>query len=161
MFCDLGTILQLHRAQKVRIIAAATAKRIALLASLLTLAFTAIAFLVSLLVEDRARGFGIALLLWFAATALYDAALVFVAVTWSDYPLELPLLGLTLLNPVDLGRVLLLLQFDNAALLGYTGAVFERFFGSALGITVSASALLAWCAIPLWLAGRRFLRKDF
>jgi tripartite-type tricarboxylate transporter receptor subunit TctC len=29
MFCDLGTILQLHRANKVRIIAAATSKRIA------------------------------------------------------------------------------------------------------------------------------------
>jgi Cu-processing system permease protein len=128
---------------------------------LLTLAFTAIAFLVSLVFEDRTRGFGVALLLWLAATALYDAGLVFVAMTWSDYPLELPLLGLTLLNPVDLGRVLLLLQFDNAALLGYTGAVFERFFGSALGIVVSASALLAWCGIPLWLAGRRFVRKDF
>jgi Cu-processing system permease protein len=128
---------------------------------LLTLAFTAIAFLVSLVFEDRTRGFGVALLLWLAATALYDAGLVFVAMTWSDYPLELPLLGLTLLNPVDLGRVVLLLQFDNAALLGYTGAVFERFFGSALGIVVSASALLAWCGIPLWLAGRRFVRKDF
>ncbi len=128
---------------------------------LLTLAFTAIAFLVSLVFEDRTRGFGVALLLWLAATALYDAGLVFVAMTWSDYPLELPLLGLTLLNPVDLGRVLLLLQFDNAALLGYTGAVFERFFGSALGIVVSASALLAWCGVPLWLAGRRFVRKDF
>ena len=128
---------------------------------LLTLAFTAIAFLVSLVFEDRTRGFGVALLLWLAATALYDAGLVFVAVSWSDYPLELPLLGLTLLNPVDLGRVLLLLQFDNAALLGYTGAVFERFFGSALGIVVSAGALLAWCGIPLWVAGRRFVRKDF
>jgi Cu-processing system permease protein len=128
---------------------------------LLTLAFTAIAFLVSLVFEDRTRGFGVALLLWLAATALYDAGLVFVAVTWSDYPLELPLLGLTLLNPVDLGRVLLLLQFDNAALMGYTGAVFERFFGSAVGIAVSAGALLAWCGIPLWLAGRRFVRKDF
>jgi len=128
---------------------------------LLTLAFTAIAFLVSLVFEDRTRGFGAALLLWLAATALYDAAVVFVAMTWSDYPLELPLLGLTLLNPVDLGRVLLLLQFDNAALLGYTGAVFERFFGSALGIAVSAAALLAWSGIPLWLAGRRFVGKDF
>jgi Cu-processing system permease protein len=128
---------------------------------LLTLAFTAIAFLVSLVFEDRTRGFGAALLLWLAATALYDAAVVFVAMTWSDYPLELPLLGLTLLNPVDLGRVLLLLQFDNAALLGYTGAVFERFFGSALGIAVSATALLAWSGIPLWLAGRRFVGKDF
>ena len=128
---------------------------------LLTLAFTAIAFLVSLLFDDRARGFGVALLLWLAATALYDAVLVFVAAAWSDYPLELPLLGLTLLNPIDLGRVLLLLQLDNAALLGYTGAVFERFFGSALGVAVSAVALLGWCAVPLVLAVRRFRRKDF
>jgi Cu-processing system permease protein len=128
---------------------------------LLTLVFTAIAFLVSLLFDDRARGFGMALLLWLAATALYDAVLVFVATTWSDYPLELPLLGLTLLNPVDLGRVLLLLQFDSAALVGYTGAVFERFFGSVLGVAVATGSLLAWCAIPLLLAGRRFRRKDF
>lgn len=128
---------------------------------MLTLVFTALAFLVSLLFDDRARGFGVALLLWLAATALYDAVLVFVAVTWSDYPLELPLLGLTLLNPVDLGRVLLLLQFDSAALLGYTGAVFERFFGSAVGVAVATTALAAWCAVPLALAGRRFRHKDF
>jgi Cu-processing system permease protein len=128
---------------------------------LLTLAFTAIAFLVSLMFEDRTRGFGVALLLWLAATALYDAGVVFVAMAWSDYPLELPLLGLTLLNPIDLGRVLLLRQFDNAALLGYSGAVFERFFGSAAGVAVSAAALVGWCGIPLWVAGRRFGRKDF
>ncbi|HEX3273660.1 MAG TPA: ABC transporter permease subunit [Gemmatimonadales bacterium] len=128
---------------------------------LLTLVFTALAFLVSLLFDDRARGLGVALLLWFAATALYDALLVFVAVAWSAYPLETPLLGLTLLNPVDLGRVLLMLQFDSAALMGYTGAVFERFFGSALGAAAAALALLAWCAIPLALAARRFERKDF
>jgi len=128
---------------------------------LLTLAFTALAFLISLLFDDRARGFGAALLFWLGATALYDAALVFVAVAWVDYPLEVPLLGLTLLNPVDLARVLLLLQLDSAALLGYTGAVFERFFGSALGAAVSLTALVAWCAIPLGLAGRRFRKKDF
>jgi Cu-processing system permease protein len=128
---------------------------------LLTLVFTALAFLVSLVFDDRARGFGAALLLWLAATALYDAVLVFVATAWSDYPLEAPLLGLTLLNPVDLGRVLLLLRLDTAALLGYTGAVFERFFGSAQGIAIAGAALLAWCAIPLGLAARRFQRKDF
>ena len=37
MFCDLGTILQLHRANRVRIIAAATAKRIALLPDIPTI----------------------------------------------------------------------------------------------------------------------------
>jgi len=128
---------------------------------LLTLVFSALAFLVCLLFEDRAKGLGAAILVWLAATALYDAVLVFVAAAFADYPLELPLLGLTLLNPVDLGRVLLLLRFDTAALMGYTGAVFERFFGSGVGMGVTAGALALWCAAPLALARRRFQRKDF
>lgn len=128
---------------------------------LLTLVFTALAFLVSLLVVDRARGLGAAILLWLAATALYDAALVLAVTLFADYPLELPLLGLTLLNPVDLGRVLLLLRFDVAALMGYTGAVFERFFGSALGLGITAGALALWTAVPFFLGRQRFSRKDF
>jgi Cu-processing system permease protein len=128
---------------------------------LLTLVFTALAMLVSLWCDDRAKGLGLAILLWLAATALYDAVLVLVATGFSDYPLELPLIGLTFLNPVDLGRVLLLLQLDTAALMGYTGAVFERFFGSALGAAVTTTALALWCAGPLLLAHRLFGRKDF
>ncbi len=42
MFCDLGTILPLHRANRVRIIAAATSKRIALLPDIPTIAETAL-----------------------------------------------------------------------------------------------------------------------
>jgi Cu-processing system permease protein len=38
--------------------------------ALLTLAFTALAFLLSLMFEDRAKGLGIAILLWLAVTAL-------------------------------------------------------------------------------------------
>lgn len=129
--------------------------------TLLTLVFTAVAMLVSLTVDDRAKGLGAAILLWLGATALYDALLVLVASTLSDHPLELPLLGLTLLNPVDLGRVLLLLRLDTAALMGYTGAVFERFFGSAEGVAVTVVALALWCVGPLALARRRFERKDF
>jgi Cu-processing system permease protein len=128
---------------------------------LLTLIFTALAFVVSLVIQDRARGLGAAIVLWLVATALYDAALVFAATTFADYPLELPLLGFTLLNPVDLGRVLLLLRFDTAALMGYTGALFERFFGSTAGIAVTTAALALWCAIPLLVGVRRFARKDF
>jgi Cu-processing system permease protein len=128
---------------------------------LLTLVFTALAFLVSVLVVDRARGLGLAIVLWLGVTVLYDAVLVLVATTMADYPLELPLLGLTLLNPVDLGRVLLLLRLDAAALMGYTGAVFERFFGSALGTGVTIGALALWVAAPMLLGMRRFIAKDF
>ena len=65
-----------------------------------------------------------------------------------------------MLNPVDLGRVLLLLQFDSAALMGYTGAVFERFFGSGSASLClrGAGALVRGAA---GLARRRFRRKDF
>ena len=107
------------------------------------------------------KGSALAILLWLAATALYDALLVLVATSFSDLPLEVPLIGLTLLNPVDLGRVLLLLHLDTAALMGYTGAVFERFFGSLLGTGIVALALVFWCVGPLLVAHRRFGRKDF
>jgi Cu-processing system permease protein len=129
--------------------------------TLLTLVFTALAFLVSIVVVDRARGLGLAIVLWLGVTVLYDAILVLVATTMADYPLELPLLGLTLLNPVDLGRVLLLLRLDAAALMGYTGAVFERFFGSALGTAVTIGALALWVAGPMFVGMRRFVAKDF
>lgn len=128
---------------------------------LLTLVFTAVAFLISLIFEDRAKGLGAALLLWLAMAALYDAFLVFVTTTFSDYPLELPLIGLSLLNPVDLARVLLLLQLDTAALMGYTGAVFERFFGSVLGVAIAGGALAVWIVVPFALGLARFRAKDF
>ena len=128
---------------------------------LLTLVFAALAFLVSVLVVDRARGLGVAIVLWLGVTVLYDAVLVLVTTTLADYPLELPLLGLTLLNPVDLGRILLLLRLDAAALMGYTGAVFEQFFGSALGAGVIAGALALWVGCPLLVGMRRFATRDF
>ena len=128
---------------------------------LLTYAFVALAFLIALLFEDRAKGLGAAILIWFLTTALYDAVLVFVVSAFADYALETPLIGLTLLNPIDLGRILLLLQLDTAALMGYTGAVFERFFGSAVGIAIAGSALVLWTLIPVGLGLRRFRTKDF
>lgn len=71
------------------------------------------------------------------------------------------MLGAMLLNPVDLARVVLLLRFDVAALLGYTGAVFQQFFDGARGIAIALGALLLWVIGPLALAARAFARKDF
>jgi Cu-processing system permease protein len=66
-----------------------------------------------------------------------------------------------LLNPIDLGRVLVLLDLDLSAMMGYTGAVFRRFFGGTLGAGVALGALALWVAAPLGLAARGFRRKDF
>jgi len=79
---------------------------------------------------------------------------------FSDYPLETPLLFAVLTNPIDLARVTLLVQTDWAALMGYTGAVFSRFFGTTLGVSIAIAALCLWVIGPLGLGLRRFRYKD-
>ena len=127
---------------------------------MLTLVFSGLAFLIALTFDDKTRGLGAALVLWLGITALYDGFLLFVIGAFADRPLDLPLIGLTLLNPVDLARILILLRLDTAVLMGYTGAVFERFFGEGAGLAVAALALLGWVALPFGVGLRRFRRKD-
>jgi Cu-processing system permease protein len=82
-------------------------------------------------------------------------------VQFADYPLERPMLIAMFANPVDLSRLLLLTRFDAAALLGYTGAIFQSFLGGAIGLAVATTALALWLAAPAFLGMRRFMRKDF
>lgn len=127
---------------------------------MLTLVFSGVALLVALAFEDRARGMGAALLLWLGAGVLWDGLVLLLVLLFGDYPMERPLLGLTLLNPIDLARVVLLLRLDVGALMGYTGAVFRDLFESG-GAAIAFAALLIWVVVPLWLGFRRFQRKDF
>lgn len=127
----------------------------------LTLVFTAIAFLIAVRLDDRAQGLGAAVLLWLLVAVVYDGLVMLGAAVFIDYPLEKPLLALMVLNPLDLARVILLMTFDAAALMGYTGAVFQRFFGSTVGLAIAAVALVFWLMLPLLGALRLFRRKDF
>lgn len=128
---------------------------------LLTGIFLALAFLIAVTFEDKVRGLGVALLLWLFFAVLYDGLVLLLVNTFAAYPLERPMIALMLLNPIDLARVLMLLTFDISALMGYTGAVFEQFFGSALGAGLSIAALAVWVAAPLALGWRVFKKKDF
>ena len=127
----------------------------------LSLIFTGLAFVIALVCRDRATGLAAAFLVWLAATVLYDGAVLLAVVLLRDYPLERPLVASMLANPVDLGRVLLLLQFDLGALAGYTGAVFERFFGALYGSLWAAAVLALWIVGPFGIGLRQFIRKDF
>lgn len=127
----------------------------------LTMIFAAIGLYVALRTDDRLRGLGAALGIWLLAAIAYDGIVLAIVAMFSDYPIERPLLGLTFANPIDLARVLILLRLDVAALMGYTGAVFQRFFGGVAGSLLAAGALLVWIAAPVALGARRFNRKDF
>ena len=127
----------------------------------LTAVFTSLAFVIAVRTDDRLRALGTAIAVWLALALLYDGAVLLAAALFADYPLERALLGATLANPVDLARVLLLLQLDVGALMGYTGAAFQQFFGTIAGTAVASAALVAWIAGPIVLGLRAFSRKDF
>jgi Cu-processing system permease protein len=137
-----------------------TGMALLLIGSLLTLVFTAIAFFASIKSRDKARGIGAALLLWFYFALIFDGLLLLVLFTFSDYPLEKIILFLSSFNPIDLGRIYLMLQMDISALMGYTGAVYKDFFGSQAGLFYTLGILLIWITAPLLLSIRSFNKKD-
>jgi Cu-processing system permease protein len=137
-----------------------TGMALLLIGALLTLVFTSIAFLGSVLSKDKARGIGVALMLWFYFALIYDGLVLLVLFSFSDYPLEKLTLVLSSLNPIDLGRIFLMLQLDISALMGYTGATYKDFFGSNLGLLYTIGIMLVWIVAPLWLAARSFTKKD-
>jgi len=126
----------------------------------LTLVFVSLAFLAAVLTRDKAKAIGIALLFWFYFSLIYDGLLLWVVYSFSDYPLEKITLSLIALNPIDLARILLLLELDISALMGYTGAFYKEFFGSNLGFIFSTFILTIWVIMPISIAARIFARKD-
>ncbi len=127
----------------------------------LTGIFTAIAFCIALWADDRLKGLGTAIGVWMLGAIVYDGLVLAAVAAFADYPLERPLLVLILANPIDLARVVMLLQLDVSALMGYTGAVFQQFLGGLTGTLAAAAALALWLAAPLALGLRTFRRKDF
>jgi Cu-processing system permease protein len=127
----------------------------------LSVVFTGLGFVIALRFEDRASGLGVAIVSWLAATVLYDGLILLAVTLLQDYPLEQPLVGAMMVNPVDLARVLLLIQLDMGALAGYTGAVFERFFGTLQGSLLASAALAVWAIVPFYVGMRRFAARDF
>lgn len=126
----------------------------------LTLVFVSLAFLASVWARDKARGIGIALMLWFYFALIYDGLVLLVLFSFADYPLEKITLFLSALNPIDLGRIFIVLQMDISALMGYTGALYKGFFGGAWGILYTFGIMLLWIIVPFWLALRSFKKKD-
>lgn len=127
---------------------------------ILTMVFISLAFLAAVLTRDKAKAIGVALLFWFYFSLIYDGFLLWFVHAFSDYPLEKVTLTLIALNPADLARVIMLLQLDIAALMGYTGAFYKQFFGSSFGIAFSTAILLLWVTIPFTIALKIFSKKD-
>lgn len=127
---------------------------------LLSVIFVSIAMFATVKTRDKARGIGVTILLWLYFALIFDGLLLFILFQFADYPLEKTMIILSMLNPIDLSRILILLNMDVSALMGYTGAIFKDFFGTQPGLITSFVALFVWIIVPTWLSLRKFNRKD-
>jgi Cu-processing system permease protein len=132
-----------------------------LISILLTAVFSALAFLISVLVHDRVRGLSVAILVWLSLAVLYDGIVLLLVTVFREWPLERPLLVAMAGNPIDLARTLLLLRLDVSALMGYTGAVFQQTVGTPRGMVGCVLLLTVWATLPWWLGARAYDRRDF
>ncbi|MEX0813808.1 MAG: ABC transporter permease subunit [Chitinophagales bacterium] len=127
---------------------------------LLTFIFIALALMAGIVTRDKAKGMGLSLLFWVYFALIFDGLVLMMMYNFSDYPIEKIVLYITLLNPVDLGRILVLMQTHAAALMGYSGAVFNQFFTQTWGIVLAFVVLLLWGVLPVLFAFRLFQKKD-
>lgn len=128
--------------------------------SMLSLVFIAIAFLASALTRDKSKGIGLSIILWLFFALLFDGLILFLLFQFADYPIENAMIGIMMFSPVDMSRILILLQLDVSALLGYTGAVFSNFFGTFMGTIISIIVLIIWSFLPFYLSLKIFNKKD-
>ena len=127
---------------------------------LITTIFISIAMLCSILSRDKARGIGIAIMTWLFLTLIYDGLVLFMMFQFSDYPIEKPMVIVSALNPIDLARIMVLLQVDVTALMGYTGAIFKHIFGTSFGLIISFGLMMLWIIIPFLISWQKFRNKD-
>jgi Cu-processing system permease protein len=132
-----------------------------LVGAFLSFIFVALSFIIAVQNENKIKGFSYAILMWLFFAVIYDGLFLVFLMIFQDYPLDKFALVASLGNPIDLSRIMILLKLDISALLGYTGAVFQQFFGTTTGLMVSLGILTFWVILPVsmfyWLAQK----KDF
>ncbi len=133
---------------------------LSLAGSALVLVFVALGALIALRQREKARGVGLSLAVWLLFVLVYDAVLMGLMFALSDHPIEPFVVPLAGANPIDLARILVMLEVDLAAMMGYSGAIYKNFFGSTAGMGVAALILLLWVAIPVWRGFVVFRKKD-
>lgn len=127
---------------------------------LISVVFVALAFLSSILTRDKAKGIGIAIMIWLYFALIFDGMVLFLLFQFSEYPIENAMVGLTALSPIDLARIQILLHLDVSAMMGYTGAIFKDFFGTSLGLIISFMLLCLWVIVPFFVSLVKFKNKD-
>lgn len=127
---------------------------------LVSIIFISLGFLISIYQRDKAKGIGSALMIWLFFALLFDGLVLFILFQFGDYPIEKPMVFMSMMSPIDLLRIMNLMQLDASAMMGYTGAIFQQYFGSTIGTWLTLFILGIWALLPFWLSLQKFKKKD-
>ena len=126
----------------------------------LTAVFVALAFCIAVRCEDKVRGLAIAMAVWMASPccrtsgAAAGVDLRRCAARASGARRDARESGGPRSRASPAGT-------RHVGALGYTGAVFAECVRNREGVVLATAALALWVAVPGWLGGRAFVRKDF
>ncbi len=114
-------------------------------AILLGLSFTALAYSISLLVNEKSKAAGMALILWFFFALVFDMGLLALLVGTEDLISQQGLTQLMMFNPADVFRLVNFAGLDNADINGAMAVAIQS--SVSLGELFMLSAL--WVVVPL------------
>ncbi len=128
---------------------------------LLAVVFTGLSVLISLLASRRQIALGIALAIWIFYELLYGLLTLGTTLYLSPTVLKTSLLIGLLGNPIDIARVLSLLQIGGPHLFGPAGATLVKLVGSGnLAILFGVAGLITWAFLPVIAAIGIFKKQN-
>ncbi len=132
-----------------------------LLSNLLGFVFVGISAFVSAIARQRARAFGISILVWFIFLIFYDLVIIG-ATTFLKGKIAATFAMVSLLgNPVDIVRVLSLITLNSPEIFGPAGAAFLKFMGGSLQTYLILTAdLILWLFATSFLSIKIFSKQD-
>lgn len=129
------------------------------LAAALASATLSVGVLISVSMAGRSKALGLAVLTWFVMVLFYDLAVI--GFTLSVVSSSEVLLASTLLNPVEVVRILAVLSLEpDLQVLGPLGSYLYVEFGASGSAVLLVAALAAWTVAPLILSVWAFRRQD-
>jgi len=134
---------------------------VVLFSCLLAAVFTGLSVLIALLTGRRPVALGIAIAVWIFFELVYGLLMLATTLYLPAATVKTVLLVGLGGNPVDVVRVLSLLQVGGPALFGPAGATLIKLTGSATVATaIGLAVIAAWIVVPLAIAIEVFKRQD-
>ncbi len=126
----------------------------------LQMVFVSLSLLMGIAVRKREVIPAAALLTWFYFYVLYDLLVLSAGMFSNEFPLEIPIFVMLVLNPLDLVRLVYLTQTNLLQLMGFSTAVVSRTLGELFGAVFALILLAVWIVVPLVFGLRMFKKRD-